>query len=239
MYLNIVDIIIRAVISFLLLLIVTRLIGRKAISQMTFFDFAAAITMGTLAASIGMGNYTGSFPAAIVLLTFAFLAIITGYLHIKSFSFRKLVNSEPVTLIRNGEIVEDNMRRTRTTINALNALLREKNVFNMNDVEFAIMEVDGELSVLPKSQKQPLTPSDLNVPTAYKGLTIDIIINGNIMHENLRNANLNEKWLMDQLKNRSIDDYKKVFFAALDTEGNLYVSKGLKGKEKHGQYGIE
>ncbi len=239
MFQNFFNIILRAIMAYFLLMVITRLMGRKVISQMTFFDFAVAITLGTLAASIGMGANTSSSSAATVMISFAVLAIITGYLHIKSFGFRKLVNSEPATMIKNGEIVKDNMQRTRTTIDSLNALLREKNVFNIADVEFAIMETDGKLSVLPKSQKQPITPSDLNIPTSYKGLTRDIIIDGNIMYENLKAVNLDEQWLMNQLSSKGIQNINEVFFAALDTSGNLYISKGLKGKEKPGQYGIE
>jgi uncharacterized membrane protein YcaP (DUF421 family) len=231
--------VLQATFAYLLLMTVTRLIGRKTISEMTFFNFAAAITLGTLAATVGMGTNTSSSSAAAVMITFGALTIVTGYLHIKGFGFRKLVNSEPVTLIKNGEIVKDNMQRTRTSIESLNALLREKNVFNIADVEFAIMETDGKLSVLPKSQKQPVTPSDLNIPTNYKGLTKDIIIDGNIMYENLKDANLDEQWLKDQLKSKGIKNVQEVFFAALDTSGRLYVSKGLNGKEKPGQYGIE
>lgn len=239
MYQSIINIVLRAIVAFVLLMAVTRLIGRKTISQMTFFDFAVAITLGTLAASVGMGANTSSSSAATVMISFSLLAIITGYLHIKDFGFRKLVNSEPVTLIQNGEIVKENMQRTRTTINSLNALLREKNIFNIADVEFAIMETDGKLSVLPRSQKQPLTPSDLNISTSYKGLTKDIIIDGNIMYENLKDANLDEQWLANQLRNKGIEKAETVFFAALDTSGSLYISKGIEGSEKHGKYGIE
>ena len=225
--------------AFVILMLITRIIGRKAISQMTFFDFAVAITLGTLAASIGMGSDTSSQSAITVIVTFTILALLTDYLHIKSFSFRKLVNSEPVVLIKNGDIVESNMKRMKTTMNSLNSLLREKNIFNIADVEFAVMENDGKLSVLPKSQKQPLTPSDMGIPTSYKGLTKDIIIDGNILYENLKSAQLDEKWLMDQLDKQGIPNPGEVFFAALDSSGSLYVSKGVNGGEKEGQYGIE
>lgn len=239
MYQDILNIVLRAIFAYVLLLIVTRLIGRKTISQITFFDFAVGITLGTLTASVGMGSNTSPSSAIIVIITFSVLAISIEYLHIKGLAFRKLINSEPVTLIENGKIVKDNMKRTRTSINTLNALLREKNVFNIGDVEFAIMETDGKLSVLPKSQKQPVTPMDLNIPTSYKGLTKDIVIDGNIMYENLKSAHLDEQWLMNQLKSQGIQNLKEVFFAALDTSGSLYVSKGMGGKEKQGQYGIE
>lgn len=233
------DTILRAAAAFILLMVITRLLGRKAISQMTFFDFAAAITLGTLTASLGMGSDRSAATAVLVIITFAALVFITDLLHLKIFAFRKLAGSEPVVLIRNGKLVESNMRHTRITIESLNSLLREKNAFNIADVEFAVFENDGKLSVLLKSQKQPVTPSDLGIPTVYKGLSKELVIDGQIMEENLRDANLSEKWLKEQLADKDIYDVKDVFFAALDTGGELYVSKGLEGREKHGQYGIE
>ena len=229
----------RAIAAYLLLLIVARFLGRKAISQMTFFDFAVAITLGTLAASIGTGADANPVNSAAVMITLACLGIFTGYLHTKSYLVRKTVDSEPVVLVQNGRIVKDNMQKTRVSINNLTTMLREKDVFNIGDVEFALLENDGKLSVQLKSQKQPLTPSDINIPTAYKGLSKDIIIDGNIMYENLKDAGLDEDWLMGQLKGMGIENAKDIFFAALDTSGSLYVSKGTTGGENHGKYGLD
>ncbi len=215
----------RAAIAYILLLVITRLSGRKMISQMTFFDFAVAITLGSLTANLGMGSQNTSLSAGTVMVTIAILAILTGFFATKSFTFRKLIDSEPVILVQNGHVIQKNMKKARITINLLNMLLREKNVFYIGDVEFAILENNGKLSVLPKSQKKPLTPSDIKVGTTYQGLTKDIIIDGNIMRDNLQDANLDEKWLLEQLKNKGIHNIRDVFFAGLDTSGNLYVSK--------------
>lgn len=239
MYQTIIDSVIRGIIAFFLLVVVLRLMGRKAVSHMTFSDFGVAITLGSLAANLILNTNNNAVTSATGIVTLGSLALIVGYMNLKSFRFRKLVNSEPVTLIENGRVVKDNLRKTRITLDTLNTLLREKNVFNIADVEFAIFETTGKLSVLPISQKQPLTPSDLNIPTTYKGLTKDVIIDGNVLYENLKGANLDEQWLMNQLKVKGIESVKAVFFAALDTSGSLYVSKGLEGKEKPGQYGIE
>ena len=236
---GVLNFILRSIFAFFLLMVVTRAMGRKAVSQMTFFDFAVAITLGTLTASIGMDGKSNSVTATSVMLTIVGLGVVTDYLHTKSFFTRKAANSEPLVLIQNGELVKDNMQKGRVTINDLTTMLREKNAFNIADVEFALLENDGKLSVQPKSQKQPLTPSDLNIPTSYKGLTKEIIIDGNIMYENLNDAKLDEHWLMDQLQSKGINNIKDVFFAALDTSGSLYVSKGIEGREKHGKYGIE
>jgi len=229
----------RAAFAYFLVMFLTRIMGRKIISQMTFFDFVVGISLGSATASLAIGPNNSTISAATVLISFAFLTITTGYFHIKSFKGRKLVNSEPVTMIANGKIMEKNMKKIRLSINDLMMLLREKNIFNISDVEFALMETDGKLSVLPKSQKQPITPADLKLPTTYKGLMKDIIIDGQVMYENLQDANLNEQWLYNELLTKGIKQPQEVFYAGLDTAGNLYVSIQKDEREKQGKYGLE
>lgn len=233
-------IVLKSSVAFFLLLILTRIMGRKAIAQMTFFDFIVAITIGAIA-GVHSTTPTSPIPSITALITFTVLLLVMDYLHISSRKADKLINSEPVALVQNGIINDKNMRKTRVSIGDLNKLLRQKNIFSTADVEFAIMENDGELSVLPKSQKQPLTPSDLKIPTKYKGLTKDLIMDGQVMEENLRDAQLNGEWLKDQLKHQEITEFSEVFYAGLDTEGNLYVSKkhAAPRKEEDGKYGID
>lgn len=240
MYQIIINSIFRTTIAYLLLLVVARFMGRKALSQMTFFDLAVIITLGSVTANLAIGQNSTPVSAATVLLTLGALAILTGYLHIKSVWIRKLTNSEPVTAIENGKIIDKNLKKVRFTINELTTLLRKKNVFNYADVEFAIIENDGQLSVLPKSQKAPLTPSDLNIPTNYKGLTKDLIMDGKVLEENLKSVKLDKSWLNTQLSNQGISNVEQVFYAGLDSAGNLYVSvKQPDASEYHGEYGIE
>lgn len=120
------------------------------------------------------------------------------------------------------------------------AKLREKNAFSVADVEFAIMETDGQLSVLPKADKKPLTPANMNIQAVSTGLTRDIIIDGNLMKENLTAAGLDKNWLQAQLKTHNIKDISEIFYTGMDNSKNLYFSKkNAKSKETHGKYGIE
>jgi uncharacterized membrane protein YcaP (DUF421 family) len=237
---NILNTIARAAAIYVLALFLTRLMGRKLISQMTFFDFIVGVSIGSLAANamIGSGRTPSSTVSALIVISF--LDIAASYLHIKSFKGRKLIDSEPVTLVDNGTIVEDNMRKIRLTVNELMMMLREKNAFNLADVEFAIMETDGQMSVLPKADKKPLTPSHMNIKTTSTGLTRDLIIDGNLMTENLKAAGLDENWLNSQLKTQNIKHISEVFYAGMDNSKNLYISKkNAGGKESHGKYGLE
>jgi len=216
---------IRSVVVYIIALFLARLIGKKLISQMTFFDFVIGVSMGAIIANSIVGQTFTSASAMVALIILSVLVIATGYIHIKSFKLRKIVNSTPDILIDNGNIVEANMKSNRITISELMMKLREKNIFNVSDVEFAIMETDGELSVLPKPNEKPLTPNDMNINVASTGLTHDIIIDGNILDENLKNIGLDRNWLLSQLNSQHIKDPSEVFYAGTDNSKKLYVSK--------------
>jgi uncharacterized membrane protein YcaP (DUF421 family) len=217
-----------------------RLIRRKLISQMTFSDFVIGVAMGSIVANLIMGPSDKTIAAAAALFSLSALAIITDLLQLRSLKFEKLVNSEPVTVIDNGNIVEDNMSKLHLTLSELTAKLREKNIFSLVDVEFAIMETDGQLSVLPKPDKTPLTPSHMNIQAESPGLMRDIIIDGEIMEENLASAGLDKSWLSSQLAAGGISEPEMVFYAGVDNSKKIYISaRKIGNKETHGKYGIE
>jgi uncharacterized membrane protein YcaP (DUF421 family) len=225
---------------YILALFLSRKIGTKLISQMNFFDFVMGVSMGSLIANDIIDKQFPTLSATTALILFAILTVFTGYLSLKNLTLRKLINSEPVTLVENGTIVDKNMKKMKMTINELKMKLREKDAFNVADVEFAIMETDGNLSVLPKSDKKPLTPNDMNIQTTSSGIEKDIIIDGKIVEENLTSAGLDKKWLTSELSKQKIKDCSEIFYAGVDNTKNLYISKkNITNKETHGKYGIE
>lgn len=227
------------IVAYFVTLVLSRILGRKLISQMTSFDFVVGVILGSAAVNASTVQANSALSGFVILIAVSLLTIIVDFTHIKSILFRKALESEPVMVVENGRIVDKNMKKILLTTEELLMKLREKNTFNIADVEFAIMEPDGTLSVQPKSQKQPLTPSDLNIPTSYKGLTRDLVIDGKVLKNNLSFINLDEQWLTDQINSYGIQDIKDVFYAGLDTSGNLYVSRKQDSKEEPGKYGIE
>ena len=230
---------IRILITYFSLLYLTRLMGRKMISQMTFFDFVVGVIVGSVAANMSVDKQQSFTSGITILFVLTLTVLLIDYINLKSFFALKNTESEPVVVIKNGLIVDKNMKRTRLTIRDLMMLLRQKNVFNINDVEFAVFEIDGKLSVLLKSQKRPVVPADLGIDTKYTGLTSDVILDGKIMTENLQSINLNEDWLINEIKKRGVSGVDDVFYGGLDTQGNLYLSLNSKGEETHGKYGLE
>ncbi|HSQ88222.1 DUF421 domain-containing protein [Romboutsia sp.] len=205
-----------------------RIIGRKLISKITFFDFIVGITLGSISVRIALGSQESPFLATISAIVITILVVITDYLDIKSINFRKLVDGEPIILISNGKLLDYNLKKVKITINKLMMQLREKDVFNIDDVALAAVESDGELTVLLKVNKQPITTGDLNISTNYNGLTRDIIIDGKIMYNNLKCTNHDEQWLREQLKTHNVCNVEEVFYAGLNAAGILYVSTKTK-----------
>lgn len=225
--------------AFVLLMLVIRAMGRKALSQMTSFDFAVAITLGSLTAHVALDGDKALPLTVTALITLGLVGVITDLIHIKSFRMRKYINSEPLVIIEKGQIVKANMIKSRMTLTRLTSLLREKGIFNMSDVNYAIFENDGQLSVLVKSDKSPLTPFDMKLNPPEKELSKDIILDGKIMYENLHFTNLTESQLLGKLTEMGFRSAEEVFYASLDSSGQLYVSKGIMGKEQEGEHGIE
>ncbi len=215
----------RSTVVFLWLFLMTKLMGQRLIGRLTLFDFIVAITIGSVAASTLSNSNANLISIIIILLVFALLDVLFAYLALKFSKLRRVVQDEPLVLVKNGDVLEDTMRKTRINLDDLLMSIRQKNVPNLADVEFAILEPNGKVSVIPKSQSRPVTPGDLNVGTKYEGLPTVLVEDGNILQDNLIENNLDEKWLKEQMNSQGIDNINQIQVAILDTLGELYISK--------------
>lgn len=216
---------IRTLILYVLVVIVMRVMGKRQIGQLQPFELVVAIMISELAAVPMQNTGVPLINGIIPILTLLLAQIILSFISMKSNSARAIICGKPSIVIQNGILNEKNLRKEMYNINDLLEQLRIKNIPNIADVEFAILETNGQLSIIPKSQKRPINPEDLNIHTNYEGVPLDIIIDGDIIYANLVKANLDDKWLETQFKNVGIDNVKDVFFASLDSQGNLYYQK--------------
>lgn len=210
-------------------LAITLLTGRRKIGELPVFDFLSLIAVGAVVGADIADPDIEHLPTSYAVVLIMLLHYIYSILLVKSKKIGKLLTFEPVVIIENGQFVKGNMKKLKYSIDNILTLLRDKDVFDLNEVEFAIIESTGQLSVLKKSQYQPVTPSEIKINTDYMGLSIPLIVEGVIYKENLERLNLNEKWLFSQLENNNIDSEKDIFYAAVNTRGELYISVG---KEK-------
>lgn len=231
--------IMKCVIVYFLALFLTKIAGTKIIAQMNFFDFIMTVSMGSMIANAVIDKDAPINSEVIALIFFTLLTIVTSFFSIKSFSIKKILSSKPVILIKDGIIIDKNIRKLRITIDELMMKLREKDIFNLSDVEFAIMERDGKLSVLKKADKQPVTPYDMKIQVKSSGLLKDIILDGKIIEKNLATAGISKKWLEDNLKNSKIENVSDVFYAGIDDNKKLNISKRGNEEIASNNYGIE
>ncbi|ADL12497.1 YetF domain-containing protein [Acetohalobium arabaticum] len=215
----------RAVVVFTWLFVMTKLMGQREIGRLTLFDFVIAITIGSVSAG-SLGNSQTDLNGVLLTTgTLALLNIIIAVLALKSLTFRRIVQGEPLVLIQNGKLLEDTMRKARINVDDLLMGLRRNKVPNLSDVEFAVLEPNGKISVIPKSQSRNVKPKDLNIDTNYEGFPTVVIEDGNILKDNLQENNLDVDWLKGELENQGVEDKDKVLAAMLDTQGRLYISK--------------
>lgn len=216
-------VIIRSFISFFALLILVRLMGKQQVAQLTFFDYIVGITIGSIAATMSVQVNENSFATLSGMVTWSVLAIILAVLGMHNAKFRRVVDGQATVVVRDGKILEDNLKKVRIPIEELMSELRTQGVFSMADVENALFEPGGKISIQKKSEKQPLTPSDMKIAAQYDGLPKTLILDGEIQNEQLKALGLSKAWLHHQLNKQNIREFDEVSLAQLDTKGNLYV----------------
>ncbi|WP_369425934.1 DUF421 domain-containing protein [Cytobacillus pseudoceanisediminis] len=160
--------ILRVTISFLVLFLLARLMGRKEIGQMTFFNWASAIGIGSIAGNLAVNESTLIKDGVISLIVWTLFTILMDMLDLKSKQGRTVTTGEPLIVIKAGRIMERALKISRVDLDELQALLRQKDIFSLNDVDYAILETNGDLSVLKKESQQPVTKNDLNIMSPKK-----------------------------------------------------------------------
>ena len=206
------------------LLVLTLIMGRKQLSQITFFDYVVGITIGSIAAVVAVDRRVDVLEGIIAILVWCAIPILIGFISLKNIQFRKLIDGKPIIVIQNGRIINKNMTRERYNMGDLLMQLRDKGIFDINEVEFAILEPNGKLSVLKKSRNNPVTLKDMNVTAPYKGLMTELIVDGYIIKSHLDTIDRDIPWLMTQLESRNVTDIHDVIFAGYMTDGQLYIS---------------
>ena len=216
-------VLVRGIIGFFTLLIFTRILGKQQISQLTFFDYVVGITIGSTASTLTTDLTSRAWPHWVGLFTWTALCFILQLITLKSKVAEKYLDGEPTIVITNGKILEESMKKFRYTIGDLLEQLRDKGVFDLEDVAYAVLEKDGQLSILKKPECDPVTPKDLNLKTSTASIDIEVIYDGSILQDNLVIVNRNERWLMTKLKKQGINNATEVFLATYNASSGLHI----------------
>ena len=218
-------VIIRSIISLTVLFGVTKLLGKKQVSQLSLFDYVIGISIGNFAAEITMNMETQFINGITAMIVFGLMAYLVSVTTMKSILLRRFFMGVPTPLIQNGKIIEKNLKHVKFDINDLLEECRSNGYFDINEIEYAMMESKGTLSILPKGEYQPITIKDMKIKPQKQGLVANVIIDSKIMKNNLKNMNKNESWLEQQLKEKGYKDSNKILLATLDINEKLKIYK--------------
>ncbi|OEG00216.1 hypothetical protein BHF71_05885 [Vulcanibacillus modesticaldus] len=214
----------RTLFMYFFVLIVLRLMGKREIGKLSIFDLVVSIMMAEIAVVVIEDTEISMIRGIVPILALMFTQIIISYISLKSKKIRELVEGKPVILISNGKIRDKEMARQRYTLDDLLTQLREKNIKRIADVELAILETSGKLSVFPKPSQLPVYKGDLNIALdKYKGMPIPLVADGRILSKNLKKIDRDDQWLMKQLAKKGYRNLDDVYFASIGSSGELFI----------------
>lgn len=212
---------VRGIISFFTLFIFTKILGKQQIGEITIFDYILGITIGSFGVSLTSDLSSAAWPHWVGLTTWIVLGLILQFISLKSKRTSSYINDDPAIVIHDGNIIGDNLKKTKFTFFELLEQLRLKDIFDINELKFAIIEPNGKVSTLKKDEFENLI-SSMEIDNK-KVLNNELIFNGIIIDDNLPKHNINRQWILDELKKQGLDSPVQVFFAYIDSSKSLKV----------------
>jgi uncharacterized membrane protein YcaP (DUF421 family) len=226
MELDFIDIILRTALAFILMLVAARLLGKQMIAKMTYFNFVANITLGSLTGAIVLDHNVSLGDLVLGISVFTLITFLSSFLALKNRLFSKWIAGHSIELIRDGKILEGQLEKSRLKMESLIQQLRLRNVFDIDTVQQAFLETNGKLSILLKPEARPLTLGDFQQSMIPKErLPVELVIDGNVIEENLVYGNGERSWLMSELERLGVTDIPDVTYAVLTSKNKLYVDK--------------
>lgn len=207
-----------------------RLMGKRQIGELQPFEIVLTVMVSELASLPMQDNRIPLIHTIIPLVILLILQILTSILQLKSEKAREILSGKPSILIQHGTIDVDELKNQRININDLLEELRLKDIYNVEDVQYAILETSGQLSIIPKADNDIVTKKDLNIKAKQEEMPISLILDGNINDENLKLINKDRQWLINKLEASKIYSYEKIFHAYINTEGKFVYQLKKEGR---------
>jgi len=217
------DTAVRTLLGFAILLLLTRLLGIKQLSQLTIFTYITGIVLGEITGMLVVDKNVRVIDGVVSLTLWSALVFVIEIVSLKSAKFRAVMNGEPAVVIQKGRIFEKPLRKQRLTLDDLSMQLRLQQVFSVTDVEYAILEPNGALTVMKKPGLDPATKEDMQIPPEPAGLPCGVIADGKIVEKNLLRLGYTRPELYAELRRQGIDSVKKVLYAELQKDRTLYA----------------
>ncbi len=218
----------RSIVLYIIVLIVMRLMGKREIGQLQPFELAISIMIADLASIPMTDTGVPIFNGIIPILGLLIMHLVISIINLKSSKAREIICGRPSILIYRGKINENNLKRERFTINELEERLRGNNVINLGDVEYAILETSGQVTVIQKPDKRNTIPQDFNIMPEYEGIPYDLVVDGKVMQENLKAIGKDYKWLKKQVEKFNMKP-EEALVVTFDGKGQIFCQKKEKG----------
>ncbi len=213
----------RAIFSLVSLFLITKMIGKKQVSELSLFDYVISISIGNFAAEMTMNLDSQVLNGFVSVVIFGFIATIVSILTMKSIILRRFFMGTPTLIIQDGSFILENLKRIKFDMNDFLETARSAGYFDISEIKYAIMEADGKVSFLPKEENLPVTNKDMNLKPTKKGLCANVIIDGKLIKKNLKNINKDDAWLMKNLKIKGYENLDDILLATVDVNEKLVV----------------
>jgi len=219
----IISIIIKGLISIIYLFSVIKILGKKQISELNIFDYVIGISLGNIAAEMTVNKDITIINGIVAMSIYGLVSLFISYITEKSIIARRFVVGFPIVLIENGKISKEQLKKVKIDLNDLLQDARENGYFDISEIEYAVMEVSGKVSFLPKSKYQPVTCNDMKIKKEYSGLMANLVMDGKIMYEHLKVINRDEKWLREKIQKEGYKNIEDIFLVICDSKEKLTI----------------
>ena len=213
---NFFNICFRTILVLIILFFITKMMGKKQISELNFFDYVVGITIGSIAADISLDIEKNMIAGIAALFIYGFISYIISFVSIKSILARRFFIGVPTVLVEKGKIIESGLKKSKIDVNDLLMEARENGYFNLDEIDYALMEVNGNISFLPKEKEKPVTKRDMKIKCSNEGLTVNAIIDSKYMVNNMKAINKDKEWLDHELKVNGYDNYDNILLAMIN-----------------------
>ena len=220
---NFFNICFRTILVLIILFFITKMMGKKQISELNFFDYVVGITIGSIAADISLDIEKNMIAGIAALFIYGFISYIISFVSIKSILARRFFIGVPTVLVEKGKIIESGLKKSKIDVNDLLMEARENGYFNLDEIDYALMEVNGNISFLSKEKEKPVTKRDMKIKCSNEGLTVNAIIDSKFMVNNMKAINKDKEWLDHELKVNGYDNYDNILLATIDNNYKVTI----------------
>lgn len=227
---EVLDVTVRSLLSLITLFFVTKMLGKKQVSQLSLFDYVIGISIGNFAAEMSINLDTNYINGTVAVIIFGLVAYLVSVLTMKSIHLRRFFMGVPTILIEHGNLMIEGMRKVKFDLNDLLEECRICGYFDISEIEYAIMETNGTVSILPKGEYKPLVIKDMNLKANKQGLCANVVIDGKIMKNNLKNIHKDEKWLQKELKIKGHKKLDSILLVTVDINDKVVIYEKNEGK---------